>query len=360
MLIRNRRSVSVLVGMTLVALLALPAVVLGNTSGPIAQTGGMTATLPLFGSPLKVAVTLDVVGNISAVDIDPIGDFSATRVGPHAVSFETTDGAVQIKIKAKGDKMSIRASASSLADLVGSGTWSADLFGTGDLSEVAYTVGAALDGTPTLAIDSVAAAPSGVVVDTMPVENKTDEKGSSASARIDFSFQGFVKHLKIKVSVRHEGDRVARLSFELSGKDKQKLSGSLEELAGAHSWTGFLCDGTPATVNFMVNLDGTVSFVDATPAATETDGEHGFKVRFDGTRTKVGVKLTQNEDESWTLKVDAKADKCKDTPAASPTVSTPVQLGAEHSDHHGDSDHHAAESGSHASGDRSDGGSDDH
>lgn len=353
MLIRNRRSVSVLAGMTLVALLALPAVVLGNTSGPIAQTGGMTATLPLFGSPLKVAVTLDVVGNISAVDIDPIGDFSATRVGPHAVSFETTDGAVQVKIKAKGDKMSIRASASSLADLVGSGTWSADVFGTGDLSEVAYTVGAALDGTPTLAIDSVAAAPSGVVVDAMPVENKTDEKGSSASARIDFSFEGFVKHLKIKVSVRHEGDRVARLSFELSGKDRQKLSGTLEELVGAHSWTGFLCDGTPATVNFMVNLDGTVSFVDATPAATRTDTAHGFKARFDGTRTKVKVKLAQNEDGTWTLKGDAKTDRCKDTPAASPIVNTPVLTADEDSDHHGDSDHHEG-------GDRSDGGSGDH
>jgi hypothetical protein len=353
MLIRNRRSVSVLAGMTLVALLALPAVVLGNTSGPIAQTGGMTATLPLFGSPLKVAVTLDVVGNISAVDIDPIGDFSATRVGPHAVSFETTDGAVQVKIKAKGDKMSIRASASSLADLVGSGTWSADVFGTGDLSEVAYTVGAALDGTPTLAIDSVAAAPSGVVVDAMPVENKTDEKGSSASARIEFSFEGFVKHLKIKVSVRHEGDRVARLSFELSGKDRQKLSGTLEELVGAHSWTGFLCDGTPATVNFMVNLDGTVSFVDATPAATRTDTAHGFKARFDGTRTKVKVKLAQNEDGTWTLKGDAKTDRCKDTPAASPIVNTPVLSGDEDSDHHGDSDHHEG-------GDRSDGGSGDH
>ena len=360
MLIRNRRSVSVLVGMTLAALLTLPAVVLGNTSGPIAQTGGMTATLPLFGSPLKVVVTLDVVGNISAVDIDPIGDFSATRVGPHAVSFATADGTVQVKIKAKGDKMSIKASASSLADLVGSGTWSADVFGTGDVSEVAYTVGAALDGTPTLAIDSVAAAPAGVVVDEMPVENKTDEKGSSASARIAFSFEGFVKHLKIKVSVRHEGDRVARLSFELSGKDKQKLSGTLEELAGAHSWTGFLCDGTPATVNFMVNTDRTVSFVDATPAATETDSAHGFTARFDGTSTKVKVNLTQNEDGSWTLMVDAKADKCKDTPAASPTVDTPVLPGAEHSDHHGDSDNHDGESGSDKSGHHPDGGSGDH
>ena len=49
----------------LVALLALPAGASANTSGPIAQTGGMTTVIPLLGSSLTVAVTLDVVGTFN-------------------------------------------------------------------------------------------------------------------------------------------------------------------------------------------------------------------------------------------------------------------------------------------------------
>lgn len=362
----KRRPVGGLVGLALVALLALPAGASANTSGPIAQTGGMTTVLPLLGSPLTVAVTLDVVGNISSVDLDPVSDFSATRVGPHAVSFANTDGTTQVKIKARGDRMSTRASSASLDDLLGSGTWSADLFGTSETTEVGYTVGLSVDGSPTLGIDSVTA-PADVTVDQKPVETKASDHGSWASARIDFAKDGFVKKLKITVSLRNDGDRPASLSFELSGKDRQKLSGTLEELLGAHAWNGFLCDGTPAAVNFTVNADGSVAFVDATPAATEKDTKHGFVALFDGTRTKVGVLLYQKKDGTWSLKVDARADRCKDTPADPPTVNTPVADGAVQSDHHGKFDHptgsghHDGSSGRHGSGGSSGGwGNKDH
>lgn len=389
MLKRNRRTVSGLVGLTLAALLALPGAVRGDTSGPIAQTGGMTAELPLLGAPLTVAVTLDTTGNISNVDLNPVGEFAATRVGPHAVSFATTDGTVKVKIRAKGNSMSMKAAASSLDSLLGSGTWSTDMFGTGELTNVAYTVGAAADGTPTLSIDSVAALPAGVTVGQKPVENKSGKHGSSASAWISFSFEGYTKHLLVKVSVRDEGDRPASLTFQLYGKDRQKLTGSLEELVGPHSWSGFLCDGTVATVNYSVNADGSVSFVDATPAATPKDGKHGFRVRFDDTRTKVSVSLFQKEDESWVLKVEGKADRCRGTDVAAPTVSTPTAPDAEVSDHHGwskddadsdrggsgrhgDSDHgggsgrhggdsgNGGDSGRHVGGDQGDRGSRDH
>lgn len=328
-----------LAGLTLAALLALPAVVLGNTSGPIAQTGGMTATVPLLGAPLTVAVTLDVVGNITNVDLDPVGDFSATRVGPHAVSFETADGTVQVKIKAKGNKLSMRASASSLDSLIGSGTWSADVFGTGEQTEVAYTIGATTDGCPTLEVEPVTP-PAGATVEQQPVETETDDEECSASARIDFSSDdGFVKRLTIEVEVDNEGDRPATLKIQLSGKDRQRLEGDLADLVGDHSWSGFLCDATAVAVTFTVNEDGSVTFVEATGApATSLDTGNGFHVRFDDTKTKVKVKLVQADDGSWVLRVDAKTDKCKDEPAEVPTVNTPVEPGAEQTNHHGGSD----------------------
>jgi hypothetical protein len=341
----NRRSVTGLVGLTLTALLALPAAAFANTSGPIAQTGGMTVTLPLLGNPLKVAVTLDVVGNISNVDVDPVGDFSATHVGPHAVSFATTDGSTKVSVRAMGDRMSVRASSKSLEDLLGKGTWSADLFGTGDKTNVGYTVGKAGDGSPTLSIDSVTGAPSDVTVDQKPVQTMSNDWGSSAWGRIDFTRNGFTKHLWIRVSLRKEGDRPASLSFQLSGKDRQVLTDTLANLEGTHTWTGLNCDGTPATVTFTVNADGTVSFVSAVPPATASNTEHGFRARFDGTHSKVQVRLWQNKDGTWTLRVDARGGWwCKDTPAKAPTVNTPVLSGAT-VDHHWDMSHKIGDSG---------------
>src|SRR6202521_1813521 len=349
MLKRNRRSLTGLVGLTLAALLVLPAAASANTSGPIAQTGGMTVTLPLLGAALKVAVTLDAVGNISNVDLDPVGDFSATHLGPHAVSFATTGNTTKVSVRAMGDKMSVRASSKSLDDLLGSGTWSADLFGTGHKTDVGYTVGKAGDGSPTLSINSVTGSPSDVTVDQKPVQLMNNEWGSSASGRIDFSRNGFTKTLWIRVSLRKEDpketdskavdakavDRPASLTFLLTGKDKQVLTDTLANLEGTHTWTGLNCDGTPATVTFMVNANGTVSFVSAVPPATASDTEHGFRARFNDSHSKVRVRLFQNKDGTWTLQVDARGSWwCKDTPAKTPTVNTPVLAGATLPSHH--------------------------
>ena len=53
-------------GLALMAMaLLLPASAFANTNEPIAQTGGMTVTIPMLGTSLTVAVTLDAVGNIS-------------------------------------------------------------------------------------------------------------------------------------------------------------------------------------------------------------------------------------------------------------------------------------------------------
>ena len=136
-----QRTLAAPVAIAVVCLLALPLTAFANTSGAIAQTGGMSVTLPMAGSGLSVVVVLDVVGNVSQVDLDPIGTYSATKLGPHAVTFENGDGTSQVKINAKHDKLEVKATAPTLASFLGTGSWSADLFGTHETTTVGYTVG---------------------------------------------------------------------------------------------------------------------------------------------------------------------------------------------------------------------------
>ena len=275
------RTLAAPAAIALVCLLALPLAAFANTSEAIAQTGGMTVTLPMPGSGLSVVVQLDVVGNISQVTVDPVGTYTATKVGPHAVTFDNTDGSPQVKIKAKGDKLAVKASAPTLATLLGSGTWSADLFGTHETTNVGYTIGAATDGSPTVAIDSVAAPGDVTVVQGTP-KTHSGPNGADASVKIEFSRDGFTKKLEIKVSVKADEDIGAKLSITLSGKDKQKLSGPLADLVGTRSWAGHLCDGTAVGFTYDVVADGTVAFGAATgaPATSKTEeARHPGQVR---------------------------------------------------------------------------------
>ena len=252
------------------------------------------------------------------------------------MTFDNADGNSQVKISAKGDKLAVRASAPTLATFIGSGTWSADLFGSGAVTTVGYTIAGA--GTaPTIAIGSVAAPADVVVVQGTP-KTKTSSEGGSASVQIVFTREGFTKKLDIKISVKAVGARAASLKITLSGKDKQKLSGALADLIGTHSWAGHLCNGTPVAFTYDVVDPGTLVFGAATGAtATNTSDEDGLVVAFDGTKTRVRVSLHKNEDGTWTLRVSTRTDKCKDTPAADPTVNTPVSPDATKSGH-GDGD----------------------
>ena len=333
-----QRALAAPLGLALVVLLALPMAAFANTSEAIAQTGGMTVVLPFPGTDLSVVVKLDAVGNLTQVDLAPIGTYSATKVGPHAVTFENSGDTSQVKIKAKGDKLAVSASAPTLASFLGTGSWSADLFGTGTATTVAYTVGDS-GGAPTIALGAIVPAAGITVVPGTP-KMKTGSSGSEASVRIEFSKDGFTKKLDIKVSVKADGERPASLKITLSGKDRQKLNGTLAQLAGLHSWSGHLCNGAPVSFTYTVrDPAGTVAFGTATGAtATAKPSNHGFTVRFDGSKTKVKVSLNQKKDLSWELKVRAKTDKCKHTPALDPKVNTPITSGADRDDEHRESD----------------------
>lgn len=346
------RLAATLITSLLLGLVAFPAAAFAQTNGPIAQTGGMTAVLPLFGSPgLTVAVTLDAVGNISNVALTPTGVVTQTSADPTIVKFANTDGTTKVVVRAKGDKMSISAKSGSLTDFIGTGTWSANVFGTG-VESVDYTIGVDGAGKPTLAIGTPSVV-AGVTAVVIAPTTDSEDGDASASGGVTFSADGFVKRLKITIEVDEVGGP-AHLKITLTGKDRQTLSDSLVALVavGNRTWSAYLCDGTTqVTVTYKVNPDGTVSFVSATPdvpAATVKTSDKGFRVRFDGTKVGVKVSLRPNEDgTTYTLSVKGSSGKCGGHDK-------------NHSDsHHGDShdgkshdgDSHDGDSGTTGSGD---------
>jgi hypothetical protein len=290
----------------MVAMLALPASVAATTNAPIAQTGGMTATLPILGGGVDVTVALDPSGNITGVTVsDP--SLAQTKATANVVKFATTDGKTKVTVKAKGSRLSLSAKVTTLAELVGSGNWGADVFGTSIKSMVDYTIGDDGSGNPTVTLGTPAPLPSGATWTPATPKSSTEDGGSRATAGGTFSYQGFVKRLSVTVSVEKgdsEDPGSARLSITLSGKDRQSLSGTLAALAaaGGRSWSAHLCDGTAVSVMYHVNADGTIGYDGVTgPAATATPKDHGLTVRFDGTRVGLTVALKDNGDGTYTL-----------------------------------------------------------
>ncbi len=316
-------------------LLAFPAGAAANSNNPISQTGGMTATLPLLGASLTVQVSLDGVGNISGVTLSPNGVVSGTSTAKDVVKFSNTDGSVKVTVRASGDHMAIKARAT-LDKLLGDGSWSADVFGTGSAS-VAYTIGKDGDGKPTVKLGAVAA-PGGVVATKLDPKSRAWGPFAWASAGVTFAHDGFTKRLTISIGTNTK-DGSARLSIVLSGRDRQKLTGSLSDLKGDRVWAARLCDGKAVSVKYHVTSDGTVVYDGATGApATEhdikaadlkkaakvrqmpADPKHkawagkalvsGIVVHFDKTGVGLAVFLFKNDDGTYTLKVLGRSGHC--------------------------------------------------
>jgi hypothetical protein len=291
-----------LVAPALIAIaLAFPVGIAANTTDQIAETGGMT--VPLLGASVVLKIELDAVGHISAVTLTPAGDLTQTKSSDHRVTFANADGTTRVDVAARGHKLSVKARTGTLDELVGDRVWSAAVFGPGTDSTVPYTIGKD-GGKPTLVI-GVPTVPAGVTATVSPVK----ASGNNVSGMVTFESDGYVKTLKIWVHVDDGGGK-AMLKIVLSGKDKQKLTGPIADLVGARTWSGQLCDGTVATVNYTVNADGTVTYVSATPAATVKTQGKGFRATFDGTKVRVSVSL-KAKGGSYELKVDGKSGKCK-------------------------------------------------
>ena len=333
----NKTLSSIVAAATVGGVMAFAGPALANTNAPIAQTGGAEVVIPMMGSPLTVTVALDkTTGAITSVNLNPAAGFTATAVSPNRVRFEKgTDGATRLAIKANGNQLSVSVRSLKIDDLLGSGTWSGDVFGTGGKSTVPYTIGKDGSGAPTVAIGTPVA-PAPIVAVVGAAKTGDHEDGKSASQTVTFTNNGFTVRLTISVSVETDDSAgTAKLRFTLSGRDIQRLT--LAELAAAsHTWKGKLCDGTAASFAYTVNADGTLTAGAASPTADiksgTLDGEHEdhstpginfLSATFstgDSVRISVSVKGT---DAALATKVHA-AD-CG-TPAADPTVNTPTSL----------------------------------
>lgn len=343
----------------LIGLLAIPASAAATTGEPIAQTGGMSATLPLLGASLTVDVTLDATGNITGVALTPTGVVSQTKADATFVKFANAAGTTTVSVKAKGDRLSISAKSASLADLLGSGTWSADVFGTGAASSVAYTVGNDGTGNPTIALGTIT--PAATVTATAGTPKSESEDGeSSASVRVVFARDGFIKVLKISVSVDLT-DGHAGLKITLTGKDRQKTTGTLAELSlvPVRTWSAHLCDGTAVSVTYHVAADGTIVYDGATGGTTTVKTrEHGISVRFDGTKVGVSISLRTNEDGTYTLVAKGTSGRCDSTGSHDGSSGSDSSSAHDGTSHDGSSGDGSSGTGSSGSGDGSGDGGD--
>jgi hypothetical protein len=349
----NKTLSSIVAAATVGGVMAFAVPSFANTNAPIAQTGGAEVVIPMMGSPLTVTVALDkTTGAITSVNLNPAAGFTATAVSPNRVRFEKgTDGTTRLAIKANGNQLSVSVRSLKLDDLLGSGTWSGDVFGTGGKSTVPYTIGKDGSGAPTVAIGTPVA-PAPIVAVVGAAKTGDHEDGKSASQTVTFTNNGFTVRLTISVTVETDDSAgTAKLRFTLSGRDIQRLP--LTNLVGAHTWKGNLCDGTAASFAYTVNADGTLTAGAASPTADiksgTLDGEHedhstpginSLSATF-STGDSVRISLSVNgTDAALATKVHA-AD-CG-TPAKDPTVNTPVSLKPNqdhgHQDGHGNGKH---------------------
>ena len=315
MTISHARRLGAVLAIALAALIALPGMAFAATNPQIAATGGMTATLPILGGGVSVTVALDQAGNVSGVTVsDP--SLTQTKSSTGVVKFATADGKTKVVVKALGSKLSISAKATTLAELLGTGTWSANVFGNG-VSSAQYTIGDDGSGNPTVSLTDPSPLASGVTWKAgTPHPGK--QGGASASAGGQFSYQGYTKTLKVSVRVeKAHGNEPgsASLKITLIGRDVQKLTGTLADLAaaGTRTWAGYLCDGTTkVTVSYHVNADATIGYDGATggTAVQKAGKDGGLLVRFQGTNVGFAARLKDNGDGTFTLKAAGFSGQC--------------------------------------------------
>jgi hypothetical protein len=338
-------------------LIAVAAAVLGTVliGGVVVQTASAadpvptTVTLPLFGAPLTIGITTGPGGTLTDVSVDPADNTVATTLRPHKVVFHSANSAdatdiAKVVVKSKHGGQSVSARAGTLADVSGPGMWSGDLFGDGTASTVAFTIGAAADGSPD--ISGITTTGAAAVVGDVKHSTSDDHDESGMSARVSVKFTNATgdqsRSVSIRVSVHtdEDGDTSAKLSVSLGGLKGVAVDAAVA--AGPHTWTGLLCDNSTASITYDVAADGSVSNVVATPATADVKTEGGkIDVRFSHDER---VRIRVREDGGLIkISVDERI-RCRD--AADPTTNAATTVPGDNNDdnnddngHHGDGHH---------------------
>ena len=339
-------------------LIAGAAAVLGTVliGGVVVQTAAAaapvptTVTLPLFGVPLTIDITTGPGGALTDVSVDPANAAVATQLKPHKVVFQvanptdpTLDPA-KVVVKSRNGGQSVSARAGTLAQVSGLGSWSGDVFGDGNASSVAFTI-AGTDAAPD--ITGTAATPaSGITAVVGAVDHSADdgdENESEASARVSVTFTTATGDMSrtltiaVKVDTDDDGDTSAKVSVSL-GRIKG-VAVDANVAAGPHTWTGLLCDGSTATINYTVATDGSVSGITTTPAVDVKTEDGKIDVRFsDNERVRIKVKVVDNGQIKISVDERIRCDSAN--PTTNVSTSIPADNGhKDGGDKHGGGEH---------------------
>ena len=310
-----------------------------------------TVTLPLFGAPLTIDVTTASNGTLTEVTVDPADGTVATKLKSHMVVFESANaadpaaGPARVVVKSNKGQQKISTRAGSLAELSGPGTWSGDVFGDGSTSTVAFTVGAAAGGGPD--ISSITTTGATAVVGTVEhgddgdddadVDAGADDHEQSAKVSIVFTNASGdqSRTLTIKVNVDND-DGKAAAKLTLARKRVKGAAVDATDAAGPHTWTGTLCDGSPATISYTVDASGSISGATATPETADVrTGHKKIDVRFSQhERVRIHVRASNG---LIRITVQDK-NRCKSLDVTT-NVSTAAKSGRDDDDDKHDRDH---------------------
>lgn len=306
-------------------------------------------TLPLLGVQLTVDITTGPGGTLSSVAVNPADGLTATTVKPNKVVFVNEDGTAKVYVRGRDGGQRVEVRAGALGDVSGDGGWSGDVFGNGTVTTVGFTIGATTDGGPD--ITNVTTSDPTAVIGATEYGTGDDHEGHhddddddevvlTATAKITFTSGGQSRTLAIRAIVRTDEDGTTSARVGVSLGKLRGVAQPVDVATGAKTWTGLLCDGSTATVNYTVNADGSITDVSATPEPDriKTDGDRRIEVRFSSDE-RVSIRVTVNE-AGITVDIDEKV-RCEDAP--DPSVNTPTSVDddddhGDHDDDHGDHD----------------------
>lgn len=338
-------------------LIAGAAAVLGTVliGGVVVQTTSAaalpintTVTLPLFGVPLTIDITSGPGGALADVSVDPADATVATQLKPHKVVFQSSSAdptvdPARVVVKSKHGGQSVSARAGTLTQVSGPGAWSGDVFGDGvAASSVAFVIGGT-DAAPD--ISGVTATPaSGLTAVVGTVDHSTgdgEDSQSDAAARVSVKFttaKGDMSRtltIAVRVGTDDDGNTSAKVSVSLGRIKGVAVDASVA--AGPHTWTGLLCDGSTATINYSVGADGSISAVIASPATATIKADGGkTEVRFsDNERVRIKVKVVDNGQIKISVNERIRCDSSNPTTNASTSIPADDNHGG---DNHGGDD----------------------
>ncbi|MEQ1702294.1 MAG: hypothetical protein ABMA25_19460 [Ilumatobacteraceae bacterium] len=296
-------------------------------------------TLPLLGVQLTVDVTTGPGGALSSVAVNPADGLTATTVKPNKVVFVNEDGTAKVYVRGRDGGQRVEVRAGALGDVSGDGGWSGDVFGNGTVTTVGFTIGATTDGGPD--ITNVTTSDPTAVIGATEYGTGEDHEGHhdddddevvlTATSKVTFTNGGQSRTLAIRASVRTDEDGTTSARVGVSLGKLRGVAQPVDVAVGAKTWTGLLCDGSTATINYTVNADGSITDVTATPEPDriKTDGDRRIEVRFSGDE-RVSIRVSVS-DAGITVNIDEKI-RCEDAP--DPSVNTPTSTNPDDDDDH--------------------------